>query len=116
VRRSTEPPSDRELHAIRFAAKRVRYLGEALAPVAGSSVRDLAHSAERLQTVLGDQHDAVVACERLRTLASDGERAFVAGELAAGANAAALEARGDWRKAWRAAKRCRRAVKASLRS
>jgi CHAD domain-containing protein len=116
VRRCAKPPSDRELHGIRIAAKRMRYLAEAIAPVAGSSVRRLAESAERLQTVLGEQHDAVVACERLRTIAADGERAFVAGELAAGAYAAAVDARGDWEKAWRAAKRCRRAVKASLRS
>jgi len=112
VRRRTKPPSDRDLHRIRIAAKRVRYLAEAIAPVAGYFVRRLAQSAERLQTVLGEQHDAVVACEWLRTIAADDERAFVAGELAAGANAAGLDARGDWKKAWRAAKRCRRAVEA----
>jgi CHAD domain-containing protein len=113
VRGRATPPSDRELHAIRIAAKRLRYLGEALAPVAGAPVRQLAEAAEGLQTVLGEQHDAVIACERLRALAADGERAFVAGELAAGANAVALEARGAWEKAWRAAKRCRRALKAA---
>jgi CHAD domain-containing protein len=107
VRCSSEPPSDRELHRIRIAAKRMRYVCEALAPVAGRRVQRLAQHSECLQTVLGDQHDAVVTCERLRSLANDSTRAFTAGELAAEANAAALRARADWQKTWRAAKRCR---------
>lgn len=70
----------------------MRYLAEAIAPAAGAPVRRIAESAERLQTVLGEQHDAAVAYERLRALAGDCERAFVAGELAARANVAAAKA------------------------
>ncbi|MBV9408073.1 MAG: CHAD domain-containing protein, partial [Candidatus Eremiobacteraeota bacterium] len=105
VRRRTRPPADRELHAIRIAAKRVRYAAEALEAAVGGVARDLAAAAESIQTILGDQHDAVVARDRLRTLAGQGAHAFVAGELAALAHGDACVGRGTWRPAWRAAKR-----------
>mgnify|MGYP001218958531 CR=1 FL=1 len=107
VRKRTRPPSDRELHAIRIAAKRVRYAAEAVEPVVRRPASAFARAAEDLQTILGEQHDAVVACERLRTLdvGGDGERAFLAGELAALEILAALDARRAWRKAWRNVKR-----------
>lgn len=114
VRRRSDPPSDRELHAIRIAAKRVRYLGEALIPVAGSPARRFASSAERLQTVLGRQHDAVLAREQLRTIASDPGRAFIAGELAVRAHDASLASLGGWAKAWRKLRRCRRRLSERL--
>jgi hypothetical protein len=60
-----------------------------------------------MQTVLGDEHDSVVACRRLRELAND-PHAFLAGELAALENAARLEARATWRRAWRKTKRAYR--------
>jgi CHAD domain-containing protein len=107
VRKRTRPPTDRELHRIRIAAKRVRYAVDAVAPVAGRSAVRLARAVERMQTILGDQHDAVGACERLRTLTVDGS-AFVAGELAALEYRCALEGRRAWRDAWRDAKRARR--------
>ncbi len=107
VRKRTRPPSDRELHAIRIAAKRVRYAAEAVEPVIGRAARRLARTVADLQSTLGKQHDAVVACEQLRTLPRDGdrERAFLAGELVALANLTALEARNAWRNPWRATKR-----------
>jgi CHAD domain-containing protein len=108
VRARSRPPSDRELHGIRIAAKRVRYAAEAIAPVAGRRAERFGRDAERLQTVLGEQHDAVLACERLRSLNGDGTEAFVAGELAASATAAERAARRAWPKAWRAAKRTHR--------
>jgi CHAD domain-containing protein len=111
VRKRSRPPSDRELHAIRIAAKRVRYAAEAIAPVAGRSAERFGRDTERLQTVLGEQHDAVMAGERLRSLGADGAQAFVAGELAAIANAAECEARRGWRRAWRAAKRTHRRLR-----
>ena len=114
IRRRTDPPSDSELHAIRIVAKRVRYIAEAIAPVAGGAARKLADSAAQMQTILGEQHDAVVARERLRTVAADGERAFVAGELAACANFAALGTRSEWEKAWRRTKRRHRRFKDSF--
>jgi len=107
VRRRTQPPSDRELHAIRIAAKRVRYAADAVEPVLGRPARTLACALADLQSILGKQHDAVVACERLRTLAHDGDGdfSFLAGELAALATVTSLEARSAWRDDWRATKR-----------
>jgi CHAD domain-containing protein len=114
IRKRSDPPSDSELHAIRIAAKRVRYMAEAISPVAGAVARKLADSAERMQTILGAQHDAVVARQRLRTVVADGDCAFVAGELAACANFAALRARSRWEKAWRSTKRRHRRFKDSF--
>jgi CHAD domain-containing protein len=111
VRERSRPPSDRELHGIRIAAKRVRYAAEAIAPVAGRRAERFGRDAERLQTVLGDQHDAVLAGERLRSLGADGAQAFVAGELAAVTSAAERAGRHSWREAWRAAKRTYRRLR-----
>jgi CHAD domain-containing protein len=110
VRKRSRPPSERELHGIRIAAKRVRYAAEAVSPVAGRAARALARAAERMQTVLGDEHDSAVACRRLRDLAHE-PHAFLAGELAALENAARLEARATWRRAWRKAKRAHRRLR-----
>jgi len=110
VRKRSRPASDRELHGIRIAGKRVRYAAEAVSPVAGRPARALARAAERMQTVLGDEHDAVAACRRLRDLAG-GEHAFLVGELAALENVARLEARAAWRNAWRKAKRAYRRIR-----
>ncbi|MDB5028100.1 MAG: domain containing protein, partial [Candidatus Eremiobacteraeota bacterium] len=110
VRRRARPPSDRDLHAIRIAAKRVRYALEAVVPVAGRPARVFARRVEQLQTVLGEQHDAAVARDRLRTLAAgeEGCDAFVVGELAALAHRAAVEGRDAWRDVWRRVRRARR--------
>ena len=106
VRKCSRPPSDRELHGIRIAAKRVRYAAEAVEPVAGRPVRLLARRVEGVQTILGEQHDTVVACRALRELT--GENAFFAGELAALEVLAGVKARARWRAAWRTAKRAHR--------
>jgi CHAD domain-containing protein len=108
VRKRSRPPTDAELHRIRIAAKRVRYAAEAIAPVMGRRAHALAKHAEEIQTVLGDQHDAVVARDRLRAFAADAQHAFTAGELALLADRAANEGRRAWRAAWRAAKRAHR--------
>jgi CHAD domain-containing protein len=79
-----------------------------VAPVAGRRAARLGRAAEALQTVLGEQHDAVMACERLRALSADGAQAFVAGELAAAAGRAERKARRAWRDAWRDARRAHR--------
>jgi CHAD domain-containing protein len=105
VRARTRPPSDRELHGIRIAAKRVRYAAEAVTPVAGRPARRLGRAAEELQTILGEQHDAVGACERLHALGGEPPHAFLAGELAALEYAASLTARETWPAVWRAAER-----------
>lgn len=107
VRRRGNPPSDRELHGIRIKAKRLRYAAEAVAPVAGRRVARIARRAEALQDTLGEQHDAVVACERLRAHDSPPQAAFLAGALVALETLAAQDARAGWRRRWR---RLRRAM------
>ncbi|MEA2720733.1 MAG: hypothetical protein QOJ39_2597 [Candidatus Eremiobacteraeota bacterium] len=113
VRARSRPASDDELHAIRIAAKRARYAAEAVAPVAGRRAHALAAAIENVQTILGEQHDAVVAREQLRALA-DGEHAFAAGELAALAHQTAGTEALAWHAAWREAKRRYRRFRRSL--
>jgi CHAD domain-containing protein len=107
VRRRSRPATDHDLHRIRIAAKRLRYTAEALEPVAGRAAHALARKAATIQTILGNQHDAVVACRRLGELATS-EYAYLAGELAALERAEGLAARAVWRAAWRKAKRAHR--------
>ena len=56
-----DSPSDEELHAVRIRTKRVRYAAEAAEPIVGKPARAFAKAAERLQDVLGELNDAVVA-------------------------------------------------------
>ena len=114
IRRRSRPPADRELHRIRIAAKRVRYATEAVAAIGGRRAHVLARAVEKLQTVLGDQHDAVIACARLRALPKDGDTAFVAGQLAMLEQQSAAAGRNAWRAAWREAKRAHRAFRRRL--
>ncbi len=104
VRSAGKHPGDVELHTIRIRAKRVRYAADTLAPLMGKSARSFAEAAARLQIVLGEHNDAVVAAAWLRTWAADhrsGDAAFAAGMLAGIERVAAIEARAHWRKAWK---------------
>jgi CHAD domain-containing protein len=76
---------DTALHRTRKAAKRARYAAEAASAALGPPAAKLARRAERLQDLLGEYHDGVVAVERLAattgrpdTPAAD---TFVAGRL-----------------------------------
>jgi len=59
-------PSAADLHALRIRAKRLRYLLEALRPIAGTPSRKLTKKLVRLQDVLGQFNDAVVAADYVR--------------------------------------------------
>jgi CHAD domain-containing protein len=99
-----EPPGDEQLHAVRIAAKRVRYASEAVAPLLGKPARDLAEAAAELQDILGEHNDAVVAARWLRGPMSSSRSvrtAFVAGELAGLERWAAAETGKQWRPAWK---------------
>jgi CHAD domain-containing protein len=76
---------DDALHRARKAAKRARYTAEAAAAALGSPAAKLARRAERLQDVLGEHHDSVVAVERLAAAAERPDipaaDTFVAGRL-----------------------------------
>ena len=94
-------PSDHELHQLRIRAKQLRYAAEAASPVLGKAQR-VATRAEKVQTVLGEFHDAVVAEEWLTR-----ESAFLtpAGSYAAGRLAEQQvrrqrRRRSSWRGSW----------------
>jgi CHAD domain-containing protein len=111
VRRSGANPTPAQLHGIRIKAKQLRYAAEAAAPAIGKPAQQTASAAERVQTVLGDHHDAVAAEAWLRS-EWGGNRtetsppiavpalSFEAGLLAADARARQRAAQRDWGEAW----------------
>jgi len=102
VRKAGRHPTDQELHKIRIGAKQLRYAAELAAPVVGKAARRTATAAEKLQTVLGDHHDAVGAEAWLRVAANrDGSGAsFSAGQLVVVQARRQRELRGRWRRSW----------------
>jgi CHAD domain-containing protein len=85
MRLPTGQDRDAAMHGTRKAAKRARYTAEAAVVSLGAPAAKLARRAERLQEILGDHHDSVVAVQRLAgiierpdTPAAD---IFVAGRL-----------------------------------
>ena len=99
-----DSPSDAALHQVRIRAKQCRYALEAAAPVLGHPATRLATAVEGLQTVLGDQHDAVVTEAWLRDAARAAPRcALVAGQLIAERRTENARLRSRWPRAWREA-------------
>ena len=96
VRKLPDAPADEELHAVRKKGKRARYAAE----LAGR--QKPVKRAKKLQDVLGEHQDAVVAAARLRQLAAGAapERALVAGRLVEREEERRLQARKAWPKAW----------------
>jgi CHAD domain-containing protein len=95
-------PSDVELHGIRIGAKQVRYAAEMAIPVIGIPARLTSVAAQKLQTVLGEHHDAVVAVQWLRQegLAGTLAAGFAAGRLAAEQYRRQKRRRRQWRLVW----------------
>ncbi|MGI8667539.1 MAG: CHAD domain-containing protein [Jatrophihabitans sp.] len=79
---------DASLHSARKAGKRARYAAEAAGPALGGQVSELAGAAKRLQEVLGEHQDSVVAvlllCRLAEQATRDGQNAFSYGVLVAG--------------------------------
>jgi CHAD domain-containing protein len=103
-----DPAPDPALHAIRIKAKRARYAAEVVEPAFGPPARDFAKAIVRVQDVLGEHQDAVVAGAWLRATAlslDDPAAAYAAGELGAAERAAADASRAEWPRVWRAASR-----------
>ncbi|MGY0024013.1 CHAD domain-containing protein [Streptomyces sp. cg35] len=104
-----EPGTDRDLamHDARKAAKRARYAGEAAVPALGKQAKKFAKRMKKVQSLLGDHQDSVVAREALRDLAiqahAAGETAFTWGLLYGQEQASAAdrerELPGVWAKA-----------------
>lgn len=89
LRRARHTPSGprREVayHDARKSAKRARYAGEAASPAIGREARRFTKQMKKIQSVLGDQHDAIVARGVDRDLGIGahlaGENAFTYGLL-----------------------------------
>jgi CHAD domain-containing protein len=66
---------DAALHEARKAAKRARYAADAAEPALGQRAARLARRAKKLQELLGEHHDSVVARQQLRDLSADAHAA-----------------------------------------
>jgi CHAD domain-containing protein len=107
---ATDGGRDSALHEVRKAAKRARYVAEVASPVVGKPARKSAKAFKKVQSTLGDQHDAVIAAESLRGLAirayGAGENAFTYGLLHERLNERAASLAGRAEDEWeRAARR-----------
>src|SRR5262249_44468675 len=76
---------DVALHQARKAAKQARYAGEAVASAFGKPARRFAARMKKLQSLLGEHQDAVIARQVLREMGTNahlaGENAFPYGVL-----------------------------------
>ncbi|MFJ5799806.1 CYTH and CHAD domain-containing protein [Streptomyces decoyicus] len=70
---------DEALHGARKAAKRTRYAAEASRPALGRPAKKFAKRIKRVQQLLGDHQDSVVARDALRELATQAHHACEGG-------------------------------------
>ncbi|HEY1574754.1 MAG TPA: CHAD domain-containing protein [Pseudonocardiaceae bacterium] len=77
------PGRDAALHGVRKKVRRLRYACEVAEPAVGKRAAKLARRSKKIQSVLGDHHDAVVARPVLRRLGAaahlDGGNGFTFG-------------------------------------
>jgi len=108
VKALPESPSDDDLHAVRIKVKRARYAAELAQITVGRPAERFVARAKKLQDILGEHQDAVVAEERLRGLvardAGRPERAL-AGKLATRQRARRQAAQMDFFDQWPKLKR-----------
>jgi CHAD domain-containing protein len=103
VRGLPEAPTDEEIHAVRVKAKRARYAAELVVGDVGHATERFVDRLKKLQDVLGEHQDAVVAEARLRALAREttGRRGgFVAGLLVERQHARRQAARAAFADIW----------------
>ncbi|MDJ0337385.1 CYTH and CHAD domain-containing protein [Cryobacterium sp. PH31-O1] len=72
------PERDLALHEVRKRSKRLRYAAETAHPLNPKRAARVSRFAQKLQTILGDQHDSVIARDRL--LRRGGVEAYLRGE------------------------------------
>ncbi len=89
-----ESPTDERLHTVRIHAKHARYSAELAATAEGEPFERLAHALSKVQDVIGEHQDAVVAEQRVRALASDESR-LAAGRIVELERARRRKARAD---------------------
>ncbi|MGW3010784.1 CYTH and CHAD domain-containing protein [Streptomyces sp. NPDC001219] len=108
---------DEALHGARKAAKRTRYAAEAARPALGGPAKKFARRTKRVQQLLGDHQDSVVARGALRELATQaqqaGEGGFTFGLLYGREEALAADRERALPDVWR--KASRRRHRAALR-
>jgi CHAD domain-containing protein len=110
VRALDDVPPDEDLHHVRIRAKRTRYAAEAVTPALGKRARRFAKAVAKLQDVLGDHQDAVVAAAWLRDAVrqtDDVEEVFVAGVLTGMIRAIEHDTRNSWPAAWKRVRKAR---------
>jgi CHAD domain-containing protein/DNA-binding transcriptional regulator YiaG len=108
IRRALRTPAGRDhdaaLHEVRKAARRARYAAEAAKPVLGRRARQFAKRMKAVQSILGDQHDAVNARAATREIGVHahlaGENAFSFGLLHEQAHRDAREYQREARRVW----------------
>jgi CHAD domain-containing protein len=99
-------PSDASLHQVRIRAKHCRYSAEVAIPVLGRPARDFAVALTRVQDVLGEHQDAVVADVWLAKAAPEctPPEAYALGMLAEIERGLAVRARAAFAPAWETAR------------
>jgi CHAD domain-containing protein len=111
------PPRELAYHEARKAAKRARYAGEAVSPALGRGARRFTRQMKKIQSVLGDHQDAVVARGVDRELGIGahlaGENAFSYGLLYEREDQRATRLRAEARRTWKQAPRPRFSQRAS---
>ncbi|AOP45864.1 CYTH and CHAD domain-containing protein [Streptomyces lydicus] len=121
VRTALDAPAGRDrdvaLHRARKAAKRTRYAAEVARPALGRPAKKFAKRVKRVQQLLGDHQDSVVARDALRELATQaqqaGEGGFTFGLLYGREEARAAERERELPRVWK--KASRRKYRAALR-
>jgi len=96
-------PSDMGLHAVRIRVKRARYAAELAQPIVGRPAERFVARTKKLQDVLGEYQDAVVAEERLGSLVGGARRnpvALLAGRLVKQQRARRQAAQMDFFEQW----------------
>jgi len=88
-----DPSKPADLHDIRIAAKRVRYILEAAEPVFGEAAARGVKTMKQLQDILGDIHD----CDELLPLVAEHTKRLRADDAAAAAAGAQLPNRRKYR-------------------
>jgi CHAD domain-containing protein len=105
------PRRDAALHEARKSARRARYAAEAESPVLGRPARRFARQMKKVQSVLGDHQDAVLARQAARDLGIGahmaGENAFSYGLLRERESIRAERLQGQAREVWQRASRSR---------
>lgn len=100
---------DDALHAVRRAAKRLRYACESLEPAYGTAATCAVESITRVTKILGERQDTVISRHVLRGLAAAaaaaGESATTYRQLETLEEARADECEAAWQQAWRDASR-----------